>query len=137
MKTRILKELSALMIAELEIESKFAGKVWAYVPVTNGSSFIGLGVATANEAGYTPVPLTFCHSDSWEAMVEHSDALNAARGVSVDEAARTVCSSMAAGPVVKAALAQEACTYPKCRCIVRTSTSQPIPDCRRGLEVRQ
>lgn len=27
----------------------------------------------------------------------------------------------------------EVCTYPRCRCIVSTSTSQPEPDCPKGL----
>lgn len=25
------------------------------------------------------------------------------------------------------------CTYPNCKCIVETSTTQPAPDCARGL----
>lgn len=26
------------------------------------------------------------------------------------------------------------CTYPKCKCIVQTSTTKPVPDCTLGLE---
>jgi hypothetical protein len=30
--------------------------------------------------------------------------------------------------------AAEVCTYPRCKCIVQTSTSQPEPTCPHGLE---
>jgi len=31
-------------------------------------------------------------------------------------------------------LNKEWCTYPRCKCIVLTSTTQPVPTCPKGLE---
>lgn len=31
-------------------------------------------------------------------------------------------------------IVEERCTYPRCKCIVSTSTTQPIPTCPRGLD---
>lgn len=94
----MLHELSACSRAELEIESNFAGRQWAYTPVMGDYGW-QLGIAEANIAGYSPVPGFFCHADTYDEMAAHADALNAERGVGVEEAMRTVASSMAQGKV--------------------------------------
>lgn len=95
----MLKKLTDLDRAELELDAKWAGSLWAFTVVLKGS-FVGLGIATANEAGYTPVPLQRCHGDDYHAMVAHADELNQAwLGLDKDAALRVVCSSMAQGRV--------------------------------------
>ena len=93
-----VKKLSRCAIAELEIEQKFGGKHWAYVPVTGDYGF-QLGIAVSNEAGYSPVPGFWSHADTYDEMADHADDLNRARGMEPDEAMRIQCSSMAAGKV--------------------------------------
>lgn len=100
-----MQKLSRMRQAELGLEEMFAGRVWAFVPVMAVSQGISrgpgntinarLGVAIANERGYMPIPLTFCNSETWDEMADHADELNEARGLTIDEAARITCSSMA------------------------------------------
>ena len=94
----MIRKLSACSKAELGIEDNFAGKLFAFTAVSGPYGF-QLGIAVANEAGYSPVPGFFCHSDSFDEMSDHADELNRARGLSDREAAKIVCSSMAAGKV--------------------------------------
>ena len=55
----------------------------------------GLGLAIANEDGYYPIPLHWCHGDSWREMQEHADALNAELfKLDKRQAARIVCTTM-------------------------------------------
>lgn len=91
-----MKKLSKVMIADLGIEALFAGKLWCYVPVVTEHG-IGLGVAEANVAGYTPIPLTWANAEVWSEMDAHADELNAAMGVTEEAAMRIVASSMAQG----------------------------------------
>jgi len=92
-----MKQLSGCAIAELEIEAKFAGKLWAYVP-RMAEYDCGLGIAIANEPGYCPIP-QFWASGSYVEMDAEADRLNLARGQSVEESLRIVVSSIAAGKV--------------------------------------
>ena len=95
----MIKKLSRLMFLELEIEKKFAGKAYAFTPVMKGS-FIGLGIAVANEPGYSPVPMTFCHGDNHAEMEAHAEEANREfLGHSEDTAMTIVCSSYAAGRI--------------------------------------
>jgi hypothetical protein len=93
-----LHPLSACSRAELEIEAKFAGKAWAFTPVM-GQYGWQLGIAVANEAGYSPVPGFFCHADTYDEMADHADELNRERGMEPPEAMRIIASSMAQGKV--------------------------------------
>jgi hypothetical protein len=84
-----------------DIETEFAGKLWTYTPaIHNGRQ--GLGIAVANEAGYTPVP----HNMTCEIVVGRydeatklADELNAERGQTKRASLEIVASSMAAGKV--------------------------------------
>lgn len=96
-----MKPLSKQMQIELGIERKFRGKFWAYVPVMAKGYGWALGIAVANEAGYSPVPAFFCNAERREEMVEFAEKLNAARGIDPETEMRIVCSSMAAGKVNK------------------------------------
>ena len=73
------------------------GKVWAFVDVMNDQDDeppYRLGVAIANEQGYHPVPIAWCHADNYDEMADHADALNVAEGLGDKQAALIVCSSM-------------------------------------------
>ena len=89
-----MKQLSKQAILELEIEQKFSGMVWCYVPVLNSQSGYALGIAVANEAGYSPISPFWANAESYDAMSEEADRLNAERGLSEMEAIRIACSSM-------------------------------------------
>lgn len=93
-----MKSLSNQMILELEIAAKFAGKSWAYAAVLDKNYGAALGIAVANEAGYSPVPAFFCNG-TYAEMSKEADRLNAERGLGKEESVRIVCSSMAAGRV--------------------------------------
>jgi hypothetical protein len=87
---------------ELGIESLFEGKTWAFT-VVSGSHGWQLGVAEAYEPGYTPIPGFYAHSDNYDEMADHADALNLERGIDPREGGRIVASSMGAGKLPKAA----------------------------------
>lgn len=87
---------------ECGLDELVAGKAWAFVPVLapeRSGSVFGLGVAVANEPGYYPVPLHWCHADTWDEAQAHAVELNREEGISEDAEMRIVCSSMAAGKV--------------------------------------
>lgn len=90
----MLKPLTLCGRVELGIEEMFKGKLWAYAAVVNEQG-IGLGIAVANEAGYNPVPMYWCHADTWNEMREHAKALNRERGMSDEEADKIIITSMA------------------------------------------
>lgn len=81
---------------ECGFDTFVTGKVWAFVPVfsQHSSKDIGLGIAVANEPGYNPIPLTWCHGDDYDEMQNHARELNAEAGLSVDAEARIICSTM-------------------------------------------
>ena len=83
---------------ECGLDEIVAGKVWAFVPVIGpvGGPGTALGVAVANERGYHPVPVYWCHADTWAEMETHVDELNAAEGLSEDEYMRIVATTMRA-----------------------------------------
>ena len=58
---------------EFDVAPHFAGKVWAYVPVTSGSM---IGVAVANEPGYCPIPKGIACFQTWEAAQAAADHAN-------------------------------------------------------------
>lgn len=97
-----MKQLSNLSIAELEIEALWAGKHWAYVPVIGVYYPARLGVACANEPGYSPIPEHWANGEYPEMQAE-ADRLYRARGIDEREAGRIIASSMAAGKVPVAA----------------------------------
>lgn len=88
-----------------EIREAWAGKVYAFVPVNasnaSGESLWALGVAVANERGYSPLPVGWCCVEmgpgAHEAISDTCDKLNADElGLSDDAAFRIVGSSMGA-----------------------------------------
>lgn len=93
-----MKHFTAEGRFECGMDAVIAGKAWAFVAVMppKGGPAAALGLAIANEAGYTPVPLHWCHADSWAEMEAHAEALNRAEGISDDAATRIVCSTFAA-----------------------------------------
>jgi hypothetical protein len=94
----MLHKLSRCSQIELGIEQQFAARQWAFTPVMGDYGW-QLGIAEANVAGYSPVPGFFCHADSYDEMADHADELNRERGLTDDEAARIIASSMARGKV--------------------------------------
>lgn len=96
-----MKTLSNLAIAELGITELFAGRTYAYVAVMHGHTY-GLGIAEANSAGYSPIPLLYAQADTFDLAHDMADALNRdVLGINLEAAARIVCSSMAAGKIRK------------------------------------
>lgn len=99
------KSLTTMAIAEMEIEDKWAGKLWAYTPTVlgresaAGDNCFGLGIAVANESGYTPLPIYWANFETYDAAADDADRLNKERGLDDEEAIRIICSSMAAGKV--------------------------------------
>ncbi len=90
-----IKKLSKLARIECGLEEFLAGKVVAFVAVMpQGRDVYGLGIAEANVAGYTPVPLGHCWGDSYKEMDAHADELNVELGLDDDIAARIIASSM-------------------------------------------
>lgn len=71
------------MIKKLSLEGLFEcgaleiakGKAAAFTPVIQRHG-MGLGLAIANETGYYPVPLYWCHGDNWDELSDHADELN-------------------------------------------------------------
>lgn len=100
----MIKKLSSLAIAELGIDDLYPGKLWAFcavIPDMKGGPGAALGISVANEPGYSPVPLFFCYGDNFNEMQDHADELNKERGMTIDQAARIVASSIAAGSVIR------------------------------------
>lgn len=79
---------------ECGLDEAVKGKVWAFTPVIGKHDKITLGVAIANEPGYIPVPMFWCHADTWDEMQAHADELNKASGLDLKTAERIVLSSM-------------------------------------------
>lgn len=89
-----MKKLTRLDIAELELETLFAGKVWVFTPVLpRMNTTWGLGIAVANEHDYSPVPLSRANADTLNEMEAHADELNAQMGIDRDTALRIVAST--------------------------------------------
>ena len=95
----MLKPLTMLARVELELDANFAGKLWCFSPHVGETAYF-LGVSVANEAGYTPIPLHWCHADNLAEITAHADALNAEwLSLTPEESLRIVTSSMAQGKV--------------------------------------
>ena len=60
---------------ECGFDKAVKGKVCALTPVVR-ENCMGLGIAFANEPGYCPVPLHWCHGDRWDELQAHADELN-------------------------------------------------------------
>lgn len=85
---------------KLDIADAMKGKgLWTYTPVCRQD--IKIGIAVANEAGFTPVPYNMT-SDCGETYKEQTDycaALNAERGQDVRASLDIVASSMGKGKI--------------------------------------
>jgi hypothetical protein len=91
-----MKRLSEEGRFECGLDEVVKGKCWAFTCVLGEHYNFRLGVAIANEPGYYPVPEFWCHGDSYDEMHRHVDELNDKEGLTQDEAARIMCSSMVA-----------------------------------------
>ena len=87
-------------ITKIDVADAFRGKLWAYTAIVDKDGY-GLGIAVANEAGYSPVPKFFTQLKSYKDAVAMADSLNTERGLDKRTSIEITCSSMAAGKVVK------------------------------------
>lgn len=80
-----------------DIAEAFKGKLWTYTPVCRKDCKIG--VAVANEKGFTPVPwrMTNDCGESYNEQKDYCNKLNAERGQSEEESLNIVASSMRGG----------------------------------------
>lgn len=86
-------------IDKYDIEQAFRGKLWCYVAVINRNH--ALGIAVANERGYSPVPYHMTSNactDDYTSRKELANKLNAERGQSESEALNIIASSIAQQP---------------------------------------
>jgi len=90
----MLKPFSKLGQIECGLLDIAAGKTCALTPVVHEHAQ-GLGLAVANEPGYYPIPLHWCHGDNRDELQKHADELNAELfGIDRRAALEIVCSSM-------------------------------------------
>lgn len=89
-----MKEFTKEGRFECGLDPIIAGKAWAFTAVVGDHCAARLGVAIANEAGYVPIPETWCNADDYDAMEAHAEALNAAEGLDPKTAALIVVSTM-------------------------------------------
>ena len=90
-----MKVLSAFNQSTIAL--KFVGKVFVYVAVTDPHFGAALGLAVANEHGYTPVPSFWSHSRNYHEMSAHADELNAALGYTKEQALDIITSTKRRG----------------------------------------
>lgn len=90
-----MKEFTKLGRIECGLDDIVKGKVWAFTP-GNHEGAVQLGVAIANERGFHPIPLTWCHAETYDEMWRHCDKLNEAEGLTKNVAMRIIASSHAA-----------------------------------------
>lgn len=91
-----IRKLTAEGRFECGLDAVVAGKAWAFVAVPGENARARLGIAIANEAGYNPIPETWCHGDNLDEMHRHADELNETEGLNSDVAGRIVMSTLAA-----------------------------------------
>lgn len=92
--TEPARQLSIQM--QLDVPEAFAGKLFAYVAVDKPEGF-GLGVAVANERGYSPINMFHYQANTCEEAEAEALRLNEARGITEDAALDIVLSSMRKG----------------------------------------
>ncbi len=82
-----------------EIKEAFGGKVFALTPATAGDRWAA-GVAVANEAGYCPLPATWCNIEqgpgAYKEISDYLDTVNSELGTEELVAAKIVASTMVA-----------------------------------------
>lgn len=83
--------------ALIDINDAFRAACYAFVPVVSEHGGFRLGIAVANEAGYSPVSEFHYHVDSYDEASDESDRLNRNMGYDVEAAMKIVSSSMAKG----------------------------------------
>lgn len=93
--TKTLSDLTYGDILEMH-----QGNLIAFTPVVCEHG-IALGIATANEAGYHPIPASLYCVEEWNTASEEADRLNTLYGHTDTAAARVIASSMAAGKLPK------------------------------------
>ena len=82
----------------LDLTTAFQGKVYALTPVTFDDRW-AVGVAVANERGYTPLPISWCNIEmgptAYDEIARYLDTVNHDTLKLNDRAAmKIVCSSM-------------------------------------------
>lgn len=75
------------------IEEKMGTRIWAYAPVIQPGG-AGLGVAIANEPGYSPVPRGWFAAETYQVACDKADELNQMRGIDKHGALQIVASTM-------------------------------------------
>ena len=96
----MLKQFTAEGRFECGLDKLVADKVWCFAPVHNADTSdhdgaeYGLGIAVANEPGYYPIPLRWCHSDNYNEMARHAEALNTAENVPLPIMYRIIATTM-------------------------------------------
>jgi hypothetical protein len=79
---------------ECGLDEVVKNKIWAFVAVTGENYGARLGIAIANQRGYTPIPEHWAHADSHDVMQQHADDLNEKEGLTRLQAVQIVCSTM-------------------------------------------
>ena len=90
------------MLDKQDIEEAMRDKgLWTYTPVCRPD--IKIGIAVANEAGFTPVPYNMTRDcgETYKEISAYCDALNLERGQDKRASLDIVCSSMRKGKVKK------------------------------------
>ena len=75
------------------VDRAFQSKLWAYVAVV-GKDTCHLGMAVANENGYSPIPPYHYSHDNFDIVQAEADRLNTSRGMAHDAVLAIVASSM-------------------------------------------
>jgi len=92
--------MARLQLDELDrhdIADAFKGKLYAFTPVITKHG-AGLGVAVANEQGYSPVPFHMANSPYYNDMQTLANQLNTSMlGLDENTAWEIVCSTMRRG----------------------------------------
>lgn len=90
----MLKKIAPEIMCDLWDATVATGKLCALTPVVQPHGQ-GLGIAYANEPGYSPVPLQWCNGDNRDELQAYADQLNKELfGLDPRAALEVVCSSM-------------------------------------------
>jgi hypothetical protein len=97
-KTDITTGLKRLSVWNFtEIKETCRGRVVALVPVMEADRW-KLGVAVANEPGYSPLPLSWCNiamgPDAYDRISDYADIMNRRLGLTGRQAMQIVASTM-------------------------------------------
>lgn len=95
----MLKKLNPASRFECGLDAMLGPKAYAFFPVTNRTSFVGLAVGWKEREGYFEIPLLSCHSDSYPEMESYAGELNREAGLSSRDASAIAAKAWALGPI--------------------------------------